>query len=49
MIENLNKYYLSREEVINFFKDYVEIILDAGWKAKQAETKVENKCFKGYQ
>ena len=39
MIDNLNKYCLSREEVINFFKDYAEMILDAGYKAKQAETK----------
>ena len=39
MIDNLNKYYLSREEVINLFKDYAEVILDAGYKAKQTETK----------
>ena len=29
VIYNLNKFYLSREEVINFFKDYSEIVLDA--------------------
>ena len=38
MIHNLNKVYLSREEVINFFKDYAEMILDAGYKAKQNKT-----------
>ena len=35
VIDNLNKFYLSREEVINFFKDYTELILNAGYKAKQ--------------
>ena len=34
VIDNLNKFYLSREEVINFFKDYTELILDTGYKAK---------------
>ena len=38
MIDNLYKVYLSREEVINFFKDYAEMILDAGYKAKQNKT-----------
>ena len=35
VIDNLNKFYLSREEVINFFKDYTELILNAAYKAKQ--------------
>ena len=35
MIDNLNKFYLSREEVIKFLKDYSEMIHDAGYKAKQ--------------
>ena len=39
MIGNLNTFYLSREQVINFFKDYAKMILDAGYKAKQDETK----------
>ena len=26
MIDNLNKFYNSREEVINFFRDYIEIL-----------------------
>ena len=38
VIDNLGKSYLSREEVINFFKDYSEIILNAGYKAKQNKT-----------
>ena len=39
MVDNLNKFYLSREEVINFFKDYAKMILDVGYKAKRNETK----------
>ena len=35
MIGNLNTFYFSREQVINFFKDYAKMILDAGYKAKQ--------------
>ena len=38
VIDNLNKFYLSREEVTNFSKDYTELILDAGYKAKQNKT-----------
>ena len=39
VFDNLNKFYLSREEVINFFKDYAKMTLDAGYKAKHDETK----------
>ena len=39
VFDNLNRFYLSREEVINFFKDYAKMILDVGYKAKQDETK----------
>ena len=35
VIDNLNKFYNSREEVINFLRDYIEMISDAGFKAKQ--------------
>ena len=35
VIDNLNKFYHSREEVINFFRDYIEMLSDA----KQNETK----------
>ena len=30
---------MSREEVINFFNDYVEMLSDANYNAKQNETK----------
>ena len=39
MIDNLNKFYKSREEVINFFRDYIEMLSDANYNAKQNETK----------
>ena len=38
MIDNLNKFYNSREEVINFFRDYIEMLSDANYNAKQNET-----------
>ena len=39
VINNLEKFYLSREEVINFFRDYIEMLSDANYNAKQNETK----------
>ena len=36
---NLEKFYKSREEVINFFKDYTETLSGANYDAKQNETK----------
>ena len=39
MINNFNKFYNSREEVINFFRDYIEMLSDAKYDAKQNETK----------
>ena len=35
---NPEKLYISREEVINFFRDYIEILSDANYDAKQNET-----------
>ena len=37
-ITNLEKLYHSREEVINFFRDYTKMMLDAGYNAKQGGT-----------
>ena len=39
VINNLEKFYNSREEVINFFRDYIEMLSDANYYAKQDETK----------
>ena len=33
MIDNLNKFYNSREEVINFFRDHIEMFSDANYDA----------------
>ena len=39
VINNLEKFYISREEVITFFRDYIEMLSDANYNAKQNETK----------
>ena len=38
MINNVEKFYNSREEVVNFFRDYIEMLSDAKYNAKQDET-----------
>ena len=38
-INNITRFYNSREETINFFRDYGKMILDAAYKSKQNETK----------
>ena len=38
MIDNLNKFDNSREEVINFFRDYTEMLSDANYDARKNET-----------
>ena len=38
MITNLAKFYHSREEVINFFRDYAKMMLDASYNAEQNKT-----------
>ena len=37
-INNLERFYTSRAEVINFFKDSTEMLSDARYKSKQNET-----------
>ena len=40
VINNITRFYLlTREELLNFFRDYVEILSDANCNAKQNETK----------
>ena len=39
MIDNLYKFYLSREEVINFLRDFIEVLSDANYDEKQNETR----------
>ena len=38
MINNLEKFYKSREEVINFFRDYIEMLSDANYDARKNKT-----------
>ena len=56
VINNLEKFYKSREEVINFFRDYGKIVLDAAYESKENETKetglkilTPKQMFKDYQ
>ena len=39
VINNLEKFYACRQEVINFFRDYIEMLSDASYDAKQSKTK----------
>ena len=39
VIKNLEKFYISREEVIKFFRDYIEMVSDANYNARKNETK----------
>ena len=39
IINNLEKFYVSRQELINFFRDYAEMFSDSNYCAKQNETK----------
>ena len=39
VINNIEKFYKSREEIINFFSDYIEMLSNANYDAKQNETK----------
>ena len=39
VIKNIEKFYHSREDDINFFRDYIEMLSDANYDAKQNETK----------
>ena len=46
VINNIEKFYISRQEVFNFFRDFTEMLSDANYKAKQNETKgTELKLF----
>ena len=38
---NITRFYLPREDVINFFRDYVEMLSNANYNAKQNKTEGE--------
>ena len=35
MINNMERFSISRQEVFNFFRDYTEMLSDANYRAKQ--------------
>ena len=35
VINNIEKFYNSREEIINFFRGYIEMLSDANYDAKK--------------
>ena len=37
-ISNLEKFYKSREEIINFLRDYIEMLSDANYDARKNKT-----------
>ena len=39
IINNLERFYISRQEVINFFRDHTEMFSDTNYRPKQIETK----------
>ena len=42
VIDNLDKFYLSREETLNFFRDYTEMLSDANYNAKKMKLKEQD-------
>ena len=40
-ISNLQKFYKFREEVINFFRDYIEMLSDANYDARKTKSEVK--------
>ena len=42
LTNNLEKFYKSREEVINFFRDYVEMLSDANYNTKKMREREKN-------
>ena len=43
VVNNLERNFNSREEVINFFRDYAKMMLDASYKSMQDRTKREER------
>ena len=39
IINNIERFYISRQEIINFFRDYTEKLSNANYRAKQNKTK----------
>ena len=46
VINNLDKFYHSRKEVLNFFKDYTKMFFDVSYEAKQNKTEQDGTWIK---
>ena len=46
IINNLEKFYFSRQEVTNFFREFTEMLSDANCNAKQNESNLREKDLK---
>ena len=46
MINNLETFYSSREEVISFFGDYTEMLCDENYNVKKKKNETEGKGLK---
>ena len=46
MINNLETFYSSREEVISFFGDYTEMLCDENYNVKKKKMKLREKDLK---
>ena len=45
-INNLENFYIFREEVINIFREYIEMLSDANYDAKKKKIENEGKGIK---
>ena len=45
-INNLENFYIFREEVINIFREYIEMLSDANYNAKKKKNENEGKGIK---
>ena len=45
-INNLENFYIFREEVINIFREYIEMLSDANYDAKKKKNENEGKGIK---
>ena len=45
-INNLENFYISREEVINIFREYIEMLSDGNYDAKKKKLKMKEKELK---
>ena len=46
MINNIEKFYNSREEVNNFFRGNIEMLSDGNYETKQEKMKLREKDLK---